>query len=76
MTILHTMADPAAATKIQRSMELAERDNAAMCRAIDAAFYSAVRMLRAQGYTEPTTYYKALEALNTAVKPYNVACAP
>lgn len=57
-------------------IEAADKSAAALSRAVDAAFYAAVRMHRALGAVEPDTYHKALETLNHAVKPYNDAYAP
>lgn len=61
------------AAALIRAIEASNRSTAVLSKAIDRAFFDAVRMFRAQGLKEPHTYHAAIEALNQAVKPFNQA---
>jgi hypothetical protein len=76
LSVIEVPQDPRAHEYKRNCIAQVALTNANLTKAIERAFYAAVHLYRAEGFTEPTTYHKALEALNNAVKPYNEAYAP
>lgn len=76
MTALQMQPDPKQAQAVARAIEIANRSQATLARAVDEAFRDSVHMHLLQGATSQAAYAAALAVLTSATHSYLEAFKP